>query len=73
MVSRTETKVEIRVYWSFNSSHVFGFHSRANRWASAICWGVIWSATVSRASAYDFALVQLALDAARFNHLCAWP
>ena len=29
------------VYCSFNSSHVFGFHSRANRWASAICWGVI--------------------------------
>ena len=47
MVSRTQTKVEIRAYsfnLFFNSPHVFGFHSRARRWASAICSEVIFSA-----------------------------
>ena len=58
-------------YWSFNSSHVFGFHSRANRWAPAICWEDIKSARSSRASENDFALAPLALDATRLYYMCA--
>ena len=50
-----------------NSAQVFGFHSRASRWASAICWGVICLANPSLAfwlSPWDSA-------AARLNHLYA--
>ena len=35
------------IYLSFSSSQVFGCHSRANRWASAICEAVICSASLS--------------------------
>ena len=56
----------------FNSSHVFGFHSRARRCVSAICSAVIVFAMRSRASRYSVAPSPLTRDAARFNHLCAW-
>ena len=35
------------IYLSFSCSHVFGCHSRANRWASAICEAAICSASLS--------------------------
>ena len=56
--------------YSFSSSQVFGFHSRARRWASAICSGVIFAATASRRSTLS-ARIRLSLEAARFTHLCA--
>ena len=55
----------------FNSSHVFGVHSRASRWASAIWAEVIFSAISFLALAYLSFVSPCDADAARFTHTCA--
>ena len=48
-------------------SPCFSSHSRARRWASAICVGVIFLATMSR----FLRPFSLPFDAAKFHHMCA--